>query len=66
MVYGLLVLGLPHAPDKTTFPVLFAVLSFIEAAEAGSGPGSWPLGGASSRDARRRAKKVRAFLRAGA
>ncbi|GAA2295134.1 hypothetical protein GCM10010402_62120 [Actinomadura luteofluorescens] len=37
-----------------------------EVAEAGSGSGSWPLGGTSSRDARRRAKKGRAFLRAGA
>jgi ACS family D-galactonate transporter-like MFS transporter len=36
VVYGLLVtgaiilFGLPHAPDKTTFTVLFALLSFVE------------------------------------
>ena len=36
VVYGLLItgaiilFGLPHAPDKTTFTVLFALLSFVE------------------------------------
>ncbi|NEA25028.1 MFS transporter [Actinomadura bangladeshensis] len=30
LVAGLLVLALPHSPDKHTFLVLFAVLSFIE------------------------------------
>ncbi|MGI5201974.1 MFS transporter [Spirillospora sp. CA-108201] len=30
LVAGLLVLGLPHAPDKNTFLALFALLSFIE------------------------------------